>query len=99
MNKVYFDTSALFKEFENTIGSDLVDKIIVNAKEGKVQIISSIWSINEAVAVIDRKYRKGELQDTEAQIIFATLSDRISTSTEKASFSFKRITHSVVTNS
>jgi predicted nucleic acid-binding protein len=50
---LYFDTSALLKEFVNEIGSDLVSKI-TSTNTNDIQIISSVWSINEAISVIDR---------------------------------------------
>jgi predicted nucleic acid-binding protein len=50
---LYFDTSALLKEFVNEIGSDLVSKI-TSSNTNNIQIISSVWSINEAMSVIDR---------------------------------------------
>lgn len=52
--RVYFDTSAVIKEFVPEVGSDLIDKITTSAREGKLQIITSVWAINEAIAVIDR---------------------------------------------
>jgi predicted nucleic acid-binding protein len=97
--KVYFDTSALLKEFYTEVGLDLIDKLASNAKQGKLQIISSIWSINESVAAVDRKYRKGEMNDSDVQTIIATLTDRIITSTEQGSFIFKRLSHAIISNS
>ncbi len=54
---VYFDTSAIIKEFVPEVGSDLIDDVSNAAEAGNLQIITSTWSINEAVAVIDRLTR------------------------------------------
>ena len=51
---LYFDTSALVTEFHNEIDSDLVSKIITSTNRNDLQIISSIWTINEIIAVMDK---------------------------------------------
>ena len=51
---LYFDTSALIKEFVVETGSDLVDEVVNSAKAGNLQIVTSVRSINEAIAVIYR---------------------------------------------
>jgi predicted nucleic acid-binding protein len=56
--RLYFDTSAVIKEFAPEVGSELIDKLTTKAREGDIQIVSSVWMINEALAVIDRKFRK-----------------------------------------
>jgi hypothetical protein len=43
---LYFDTSALLKEFVNEIGSDLISKI-TSPNTNDIQIISSVWSIKK----------------------------------------------------
>jgi predicted nucleic acid-binding protein len=60
--RLYFDTSAVIKEFAPEVGSELIDKLTTKAREGDIQIVSSVWMINEALAVIDRKFRKNELK-------------------------------------
>lgn len=44
--RIYFDTSALVKEFAPEVGSDLIDKVTTGSREGKFQIVTSVWSIN-----------------------------------------------------
>ncbi len=51
---LYFDTSALVTEFHNEIDSDLVSKIITSTNRNDLQIISSIWTINEIIVVMDK---------------------------------------------
>ena len=60
--RLYFDTSAIIKEFSPEVGSELIDRLTTKASEGDIQIVSSVWMINEALAVIDRKFRKNELK-------------------------------------
>jgi predicted nucleic acid-binding protein len=61
--RLYFDTSAVIKEFAPEVGSELIDKLTTKAREGDIQIVSSVWMINEALAVIDRKFRKNGLNN------------------------------------
>jgi predicted nucleic acid-binding protein len=99
---VYFDTSALVKEFApSELGYELIDKITTSARQdsSKLQIISSVWAINEAVAVLDRKFRKGEITEVEMQTVMATLFQRIKDSSENTSFRFAPIDHSMIANS
>jgi hypothetical protein len=55
---LYFDTSALVTEFHNEIYSDLVSKIITSTNKNDLQIISSILTINEIIAVMDKISQK-----------------------------------------
>jgi hypothetical protein len=54
--RLYFDTSTLIKEFRNEIGSDLISKL-TSTDRYDLQIISSIWTINEIIGIIDRLSR------------------------------------------
>lgn len=92
---VYFDTSALIKEFVNEVGTDLVNKVTTAAREANIQIVSSVWSLNEAIAVVDRLSRnkeeeteKPKLSQTERQEIIATIVQRVRNSRQDATFSF-----------
>jgi predicted nucleic acid-binding protein len=99
--RVYFDTSAVIKEFVLEVGSDLVDDVSNAAKAGNLQIITSIWSINEAVAVIDRLARKPKepLSKVEQQQIIATIVERVKRTNEHAAFRIAPIDHAIVVNS
>ncbi|GEM_PF-881928 len=99
--RVYFDTSALIKEFVTEIGSDLVDDIANAARTDDLQIVTSIWSINEAVAVIDRLARKPKdaLTKSEQQQIIATFVERITRTNEYSSFLIAPIDHVIVAQS
>jgi predicted nucleic acid-binding protein len=103
---VYFDTSALIKEFVDEVGSDLISKVTASAAEGNIQIISSVWSLNEAIAVIDRLSRPKEkerdspiLSQSEVQQIIATIAERVRNSRQDANFFFQPIDHQIVSNS
>jgi predicted nucleic acid-binding protein len=87
------------KEFVSEVGSDLIDMVITAARENKLQIISSVWAINEAIAVIDRKVRKKELTALEVQTIIATFAQRINEGSQSSSFLFTPMTHQIVANS
>ena len=98
---LYYDTSALVKEFVSEIGSDLIDKIGAVAVNKQVQVITSVWSINETIAVIDRLSRRprNPLTKIEKQEIMATLAQRIKNSSERAAFKFAPMEHRIIANS
>ena len=54
---LYFDTSALVKEFQVGISSSLVSKISSTCRND-IQIISSIWTFNEIISVMDKISQK-----------------------------------------
>lgn len=99
--RVYFDTSAVIKEFVPEVGSDLVDSVSNAAKEGRLQIITSAWSINEAIAVFDRLTRRpvDPLSRAEQQQIIATLVERFRDTYEHAAFRIAPIEHVIVASS
>ncbi len=87
--RVYFDTSALLKEFVSEIGSDLIDKTILAATtthKGRLQIITSRWSLNEAISVINRKSDNKELNKRDRQEIMAAFVQRWQQTHEEADF-------------
>lgn len=96
--RLYFDTSALLKEFTQEIGSDLVDTIIAEARQGRFEIITSEWSINETVAVMDKKVRREELSQVEGQTIIATLVERIKDSSASSYFQYAPLGKAIIAN-
>ena len=54
---LYFDTSALVTGLFNKSSSDLISKIS-SIDISNVQIISSIWTMNEIIAITDRLSQK-----------------------------------------
>ena len=57
---IYFlDTSALVKRYRVELGTEFVDKIFLRAS---LEIFISAISIVELTSALDRRYRKGDLQ-------------------------------------
>ena len=50
--RIYFDTSAIVKEFHQENGSEYVDRLTTRARENKVQIISSQCNNSKLFLVI-----------------------------------------------
>lgn len=61
MKLVFLDTSAYLKEFAKERGSDAISVLFELCENGKVQLAISEWAINEGLAAIDRKHRRGEI--------------------------------------
>lgn len=75
MKRVYLDTSVFFKIFFNESGKEEVDRIVLLAKDKKIQIIISEWVINEAFAAIERKVSKGLINNIDAHDIMVLIAD------------------------
>ena len=102
---LYFDTSALIKEFRNEIGSDLISKL-TSTNRSDLHIISSVWTINEMFGVIDRLSRtineqtkKPELTNSDIQQIISTLVERIKTTNENSFYRFVYLDHPIIADS
>jgi predicted nucleic acid-binding protein len=105
---LYFDTSALVTEFHNEIDSDLVSKIITSTNRNDLQIISSIWTINEIIAVMDKISQKinektgmFELSNIDIKKIVSTIVERIRKiiNNENAMFNFVYLDHNIIKDS
>ncbi len=83
MRKIYFDASAYVKIYSQEAGTDIADSLLKLAEDGRVKIIMSIWAVNEAIAAIDRKHRRGEIRDNQRDQIFATILKRTIDYTEE----------------
>lgn len=75
MKRVYLDTSVFFKIFFDEPGKEEVDRIVLLAKDKKIQIIISEWVVNEAFATIEKKVTKGLINKTEAHSIMVAIAD------------------------
>lgn len=71
MRKIYFDTSAYVKLSSQVGGTEVADSLFKLAEDKRVKIVMSIWAVNETVAAIDRKHRRGEIRDHKRDLIFA----------------------------
>jgi predicted nucleic acid-binding protein len=58
---IYLDTSAYLKEFAREQGSDAIARLFESCEKGEIRLIISEWAINEGIAAIDRKLRRGEI--------------------------------------
>lgn len=73
MEAVYLDTSAFVKRFSSERASDFIDILFTSCQAGKVKILISSWVINESLAAIDRKFRRGEISLEERDKCISTL--------------------------
>ena len=58
---IYLDTSALVKRYVEEEGTQGVDKLFDSAYRGSAVLATSVFNIGEAVSVLDKKARRGEL--------------------------------------
>ncbi len=99
MKDVYIDTSAFFKIFIEEEANDVVERIILLAKEKKIRIILSDWVINESIALIDENRRREKIKKIETQTILSEIVDMIQAHVEYGNFTFYSISEKVVVNS
>ena len=91
--RLYFDTSAVIKEFAPEVGSELIDRLTTKAMKA-IYKLSLYRMINEALAVIDRKFRKNELKLPKFRN-HSTFAERIKTSSQNAIFLFAPVYHTI----
>ena len=107
---LYFDTSALLTAFHHErYNFDLLSKIITTStNRNNLKIISSIWTINEIIAVMDRLSQKinekagmFELSNNDIKKIISTIVERIRTiiHNNNAMFKFVYLDHDIITDS
>jgi hypothetical protein len=103
---LYFDTSALVTGLVNESGFDLISKIS-SIDISNVQIISSIWTMNEIIAIMDRLSQKinkktgfFELSNIDIQKVISTIVARIKTICNSSTiFNFVYLDHNIITDS
>jgi predicted nucleic acid-binding protein len=75
--RIYLDTSAFVKRYCEEEGSDVVNEVF----EGGNEIVTSYWTLAEAIAAIDRKVAKRQISEEERDfvisVLFSDVSDRI----------------------
>ena len=74
--RVYVNTSAYVKEFSEEKGTETVRKIFNACEAGKVNIVTSLWTLSESIAAVDRKFRRGEISLDDNEITIATIIER-----------------------
>lgn len=75
MKRVYLDTSVFFKIFFNESGKEEVDRIVLLAKDRKIQIVISEWVVNESFAIVEKKVLKGLINNVDAHDIMVLIAD------------------------
>ena len=104
---LYFDTSAMVTGLVNKSSSGLKSKIS-SIDISNVQIISSIWTMNEIIAIMDRLSQKinkktgfFELSNIDIQKVIFTIVARIKTISKSSStaFNFVYLDHKIITDS
>ncbi|ASI98743.1 type II toxin-antitoxin system VapC family toxin [Thermococcus celer] len=61
--RVYLDSSALLKRYVLEKGTEEVERLFRDAYSKRVVLIMSAWNLGEAVGVLDRKRRRGDMED------------------------------------
>ena len=105
-NLIYFDTSALVKEFQVGISSSLILKIS-STYRNDIQIISSIWTITDIISVMDKISQKinektgmFKLSNNDIKKLISTIVERIRTiSNENTILKFVYLDHNIITDS
>ncbi len=78
MRFFYIDSSALVKRYHKEKGTDKVDLLFdtLRVREPKC-LITSIWSIPETIATMNRKKNEGKIEATKLKDILANLFNEI----------------------
>ena len=96
MKKVYIDTSAFFKTFVEEELSDVVEPLILLAREKKIEIIVSDWLINETIALVDEKRRKGKITEAQVQGILSEIISMMGNEVQYENFILYPITNKIL---
>ncbi|KAF5436211.1 hypothetical protein C5S35_09295 [Candidatus Methanophagaceae archaeon] len=67
--RVYLDTSALVKRYCEEEGSEVVNEVF----ESDNEIITSYWTLAEAIAAIDKKVAKRQISEEERDFVISVL--------------------------
>jgi predicted nucleic acid-binding protein len=73
--KIYLDTSVYVKRFKEEQGSDTIHRIFrIAQKDSRLKILMSLWTINESITAIDKKfYQKKLISEDERKKVIATI--------------------------
>jgi len=67
--RIYLDTSALVKRYCEESGSDVVNEVFESGNE----IVTSYWTLAEAIAAIDKKVAKRQISEEERDFVISVL--------------------------
>ena len=76
--RIYLDTSAFVKNYHTEKGSDEIESIFEDAKNGKYTLVMSIWVISETINALDKHRMRKELTQKELNKIVGTILSDIS---------------------
>ena len=99
MIRAYLDSSAFVKEFGEEIGSQVAHKLFVASEKGKIELVTSQWTIGESIAAIDRKFRRNEITEQQRDEIISTLLGRTANLANKNNLIIVVLDENLVTNS
>jgi predicted nucleic acid-binding protein len=61
VRKIFFDSSVYVKAFTQESGIEIVSQLFQLAYDKRIQILLSVWAINETISAVDRKHRRREI--------------------------------------
>jgi predicted nucleic acid-binding protein len=100
VTKVFFDSSVYVKAFTQEFGTETISQLFQLAYDKRIQILLSVWAINETIGAVDRKYRRKEITEQQKGTIIATIFDRaIKWSEEHSDVAFVPLHPIIVDNS
>lgn len=74
MNYFYIDSSALVKRYHREKGTDRIDLLLDSLlKKKPISLITSVWSMPETIATLNRKKNEGKIETAELKDILANL--------------------------
>ena len=70
---IYIDTSAFVKRYHSEEGSDVVNRIFEDARNGVKSIVISLWVVSETINALDKHYLRGEIPKDEFKKVLAAI--------------------------
>ncbi|MDI6655823.1 MAG: type II toxin-antitoxin system VapC family toxin, partial [Candidatus Hydrothermarchaeota archaeon] len=67
--RIYLDTSAFVKRYSSEEGSSTINSLF----ESEHEIVTSHWTLTEAIAAIDKKVRRRQITETERDLSISVL--------------------------
>ena len=55
--KIFFDSSVYVKVFAQELGAETVSQLFQLAFDKRIQILLSVWAINETLVAVDKKIK------------------------------------------
>lgn len=93
------DSSAFVKEFSEETGSEIAHRLFSDCEKGRIELVTSHWTIGESIAAVDRKFRKRELTEEQRDTIIVTLIGRTTELANKKHLTIVTLNQNFVTAS